>query len=240
MPLPTPPGADAPWSKRDLVVAFVWGIFGVIALLALMLVTLRLWLQATGSAVPQGALGLLVLVAELALLPPVWWLGKRKYRLPWSSLGFRGCDPARAAGLGCLTFLAAVASSFVWSLFLSMFGLQAQPDVLPLFGGGLLGLLAALLVGGVVAPVAEEAFFRGYLFAGLRRHVGLSKAVLVSAALFALVHVLPTSWPPIFVLGVLFAMLYHVTGSVWPAVIIHGLVNSLSFLASYLLQFVGG
>jgi membrane protease YdiL (CAAX protease family) len=129
-----------------------------------------------------------------------------------------------------------LAFNAVWALLLSLFDLRTQPSVLPVFGGGVAGLLLALLAGGLVAPIAEEVFFRGYLFAGLRRHIGLWPALALSAALFALAHVLPTSWPPIFVLGMLFALLYEQTGSIWPAVMLHGTINVLGLIASYLIS----
>jgi len=175
-------------------------------------------------------------VAELGLLVPVWLLGIRKYRLTWRSVGFRGFQQSRALGLGCLFLLVSFAFNAGWAVLLGLFSLRAQPDVLPVFGGGELGLLVALVVGGVAAPIAEEAFFRGFLFAGLRQHVGRWSALTLSAGLFALAHVLPTSWPPIFVLGVVFALLYDQTGSIWPAVIAHGAINTLGLLASYLLS----
>jgi len=184
--------------------------------------------------------GVLVLVAELGMLLPVWAFGVRKYRLPWSSVGFQGFNVLRAFGLACLLLLVSFTFNAIWAVFLGLFTLRAQPDVLPLFGGGIAGLSQALLVGGLVAPVAEEAFFRGYLFAGLRKYLGRVAAIALSAALFALAHVWPTSWPPIFVLGVLFALLYEQTASIWPAVIVHGFINTLAFLASYLLSTLAG
>jgi len=225
------------WTKRDILLAIVLGIVVLLGLLIIMLLAPRLYQQATGAPQSPRQLGVTTLLAELGLLVPVWLLGVRKYRLPWSSVGFRRFDVSRGLGLGCLFLVVSFAFNFVWStVLLILAGVRAQPDVLPQFGGGTGGLLLALLVGALVAPIAEEAFFRGYLFAGLRRHVGFRQAVLVSAGLFALVHMLPTSWPPIFMLGVLFALLYEQTGSIWPAVIVHALMNTLALLASYLLQ----
>lgn len=225
-----------PWTKRDVLWAIALGTFMLLGLLALMILGVQLYQLATGAESRPGVFGVFVLAAESGLLLPVWLLGVHKYRLPWSSVGFRQFDPSRALGLGCLYLLSALAFNFSWSIFLAFFGLRAQPDVLPLFGGGIAGLLLALLVGGLVAPIAEEVFFRGYIFTGLRRDMGFRPAVMLSAMLFALAHVLPTSWPPIFFLGILFALLYEQTRSIWPAVIVHGVINTLAFLASYLLQ----
>ena len=228
------PFLQVPWTKRDMLWAVISG-FSLLAGLTLLLTVGMGWYQRTTGVELPAASGLVTLLAELAFLLPVWWFGVRKYHLSWSSVGLRPADASRSVGLGCLFLLLAFSFNFLWSLFLSLFSLRAQPDLLPLFGGGIGGLLLALFTGGIVAPFAEEVFFRGFVFAGLYQHLGLRRALVLNAVLFALVHILPTSWPPIFVLGVLFTLLYERTGSIWPAVAVHGAMNSLSFLALYLL-----
>jgi membrane protease YdiL (CAAX protease family) len=228
------PFLQVPWSKRDIL----WGVIAGLSLLAgltlALTVGLSLYVRATGEKLAPAS-GLVTLLVELALLLPVWWFGVRKYRLPWSSVGLRPFAVARGLGLGCVFLLLGFWFSLAWSLFLSLFSLRTQPDLLPLFGGGIGGLLLALFTGGLIAPIAEEVFFRGFVFAGLHQHLGLRRALVLNAILFALMHILPTSWPPIFVLGVLFAWLYEQTGSIWPAVAVHGAINIISFLALYVL-----
>lgn len=232
--------SHVPWTKRDMLLATAIGSVLVLGLAVAIGFTLRFYHQVTGSEWPLRLLGIDVLIGELALLLPVWLFGVRKYGLPWSAVGFRRFNVRRAAGLGCLFLLVSFAFNFIWAmLMLVLTGLDVQPDVLPYFGGGSGDLPLALLTVSLAAPIAEEAFFRGYLFAGLREHTSLRGAVLVSAALFALVHVLPLSMPPLFVLGTLFALLYHQTGSIWPAVVLHSSMNTLAVLASYLLQTLG-
>jgi len=227
---------SVPWTRRDMTWAVVVGIMAVLALLLLASLGLRLLSQVLGFALPSSSRGTVILFAELGLLFPVWLFGPRKYALPWSRVGFRGFNVARAAGLGCLILLGSLGFNLVWALFLGLFQLQVQPDVLPAFGEGLQGLSQAIIVGGLVAPIAEEAFFRGYLYAGLRNHFGRFAAIVLSAALFATAHILPTSWPPVFLLGALFSVLYEQTDSLWPAVILHGTINSMGFVASYVLN----
>jgi membrane protease YdiL (CAAX protease family) len=57
--------------------------------------------------------------------------------------------------------------------------------------------------------------------------------MLLSAGLFALAHILPTSILPIFILGVIFAYLYQISGSIWPAIIMHMLTNILALSVAY-------
>lgn len=230
---PDRPFLQVPWTKRDILWVVIWGFALLAGLTLLLTLALGLYVRISGRQKLPPATGLVTLSAELALLVPVWWFGVRKYRLPWSHVGLRPFAVARSFGLGCLFLLVALSFNVVWSLFLSLFSLRAQADLLPLFGGGIGGLLLALFTGGIIAPFAEEVFFRGFVFAGLHQHLGLRRALVLNAILFALVHILPTSWPPIFVLGVLFALLYERTGSIWPAVAVHGAMNSISFLALY-------
>jgi hypothetical protein len=83
------------------------------------------------------------------------------------------------------------------------------------------------IVGGVVAPVAEEIVFRGVIFSYLRRW-GLPTAVLVSTALFAGLH-LPAVPVTQVVGGMVFAIAYHVSGSLMTPILIHSLGNLAIF-----------
>jgi membrane protease YdiL (CAAX protease family) len=227
---------SVPWTTRDVFWAILLGAFVLVGLLFVLIVASEVIALATGADSSTGILGSLVLIAELGLLLPVWALGIRKYHVPWSTLGFRGFEFGKSLGLGCLFLLFALGFNVFWALFMAAFDRSVQPDLSPLVGESLGGLSVMLLGAGIIAPAAEEAFFRGFVFSGLRRSMRLVPAAALSAALFAVVHITPTSWPPIFVLGVLFALLYEQTGSVWPAVIMHGLINSMAFLLMYLSQ----
>lgn len=53
------------------------------------------------------------------------------------------------------------------------------------------------LIGGLLIGVLEETFFRGALYAGIRRRDGVARAVVWSAALYALLHFMkPGALPP--------------------------------------------
>jgi membrane protease YdiL (CAAX protease family) len=96
--------------------------------------------------------------------------------------------------------------------------------------------LAVAFVAAVVAPIAEEVYFRGYVFRAYCAQKGPIPAYLYSSALFAAVHLNPQASLPIFVMSLGLAALYHRTGSVVPGIVAHGFNNGLAFLALYLVR----
>lgn len=220
-----------PWTSRD-----VWFAVGALGLWMIGSIVLSLLLRESNWDVDAG--GFLSL-AELALLLPVWWFSLRKYGVGWDALGLRPFGAA-SVGVGCGLMLGSFLFNFVYNLTLSVFDLTAQADWVTVFSE--LSSPWLLLLGGVIiAPLAEEILFRGFIFAGLRQRYGWKPAALISAGLFAAVHLSPLSVPPLFLLGWIFAYLYHRSNSIWPAILMHVLTNGLALGAAYLLsQFEGG
>jgi membrane protease YdiL (CAAX protease family) len=96
-----------------------------------------------------------------------------------------------------------------------------------------------VLFGIVFAPVCEEIIFRGFLFTALVDTCGVKAAILITAAIFALLHVplridnLP-SIPVIFGAGLIFTLVRHRSGSVIPSVMMHTVYNAMIFAISAL------
>ena len=65
----------------------------------------------------------------------------------------------------------------------------------------------------VAAPLAEETFFRGFLFRGFLRRLGFAGAATVSGVVFALAHASPSLIIPYTVIGVIFAYGYWRSGT---------------------------
>ena len=141
-----------------------------------------------------------------------------------------------AAVLVAVSFAAILIVNVIWEQARQVLGLPEQPDYLPLFGQGISGLLVALALGAVVAPLAEEVFFRGYLYAGLRARYGKLAGALGSSVLFAIVHLSPGVLVPILVMGIIFALLYERTGSIWPCIALHSAVNGAAFMGAYIVS----
>ena len=216
-------GQPVPWTRRD-----VWLGLAVFGLLVVAAIPFALLAQARSLELD---LGLAISLGELLLLVPVWTLTVRKYGVGWDALGLRGFK-GEMLGLGCGLMLLSLLFNLVYGLFLGLFGLRIQPDLVPLLAQ--LSSPWLLLIGGaIVAPVVEEVFFRGFVFAGLRPRYGWQRAAVISSALFALIHLVPTAIIPIFILGYIFAYLYQRSNSIWPAILMHSATNALALGAAY-------
>ena len=84
------------------------------------------------------------------------------------------------------------------------------------------GWLLVLAV--VLAPLCEEFIFRGLVFGGLRRSTGLLPAMVLSAALFAIVHP-PVSMLPVFALGLCTAWVYERSKGLLAPMLVHAVYN---------------
>ena len=91
----------------------------------------------------------------------------------------------------------------------------------------------------VIAPMAEEFFFRGFLFGALRkmrinvagREIGVWVAAIVTGILFGLAHTgsaSPQYLVPLGFLGFVLCIIRWRTGSLYPCMALHSINNSLA------------
>ena len=178
------------------------------------------------------ALGL-TLPVEVAFLGSAVWFGARRYRRGLDVLGFR--RPVRGWWTPVVVLVGAYIVLAVYVALMELSGLSDltpestlpedvfdSPFTLPL--AGVLALLAA--------PLAEETFFRGFLFPGLRNRLGTLRAALASSLFFAVLHFNVGSIIPFTVIGMLLAWAYVVSGSLWMAIGAHFAFNAISFVIS--------
>ncbi len=89
-----------------------------------------------------------------------------------------------------------------------------------------------LLSGAIVAPIAEEVVFRGYLYKAFRDQFKPIYAVGLNAALFSLLHFELRAVLWLFILGVALAYVYEKTGNLVAPITLHMLNNTVAFLFS--------
>ena len=170
---------------------------------------------------------------ELALLVTVLlWVRLVRKKRP-RALGFKDLTPANV-GIGVAIGLAGLFVAGIIALLQAriiqsfthktveapkQISLQHNPQTIALV------IIAFSVV--VLAPLAEEAFFRGFIFRRLAQRYKVGIAVVISAAIFGLAHLIPLIMLPIFGLGVLLASIVRARKSIVPSIFAHMTFNGI-------------
>ena len=112
--------------------------------------------------------------------------------------------------------------SFLAPDLVQSYALEGLPDLLTRGNPGRLFLDIVVVV--VVAPVVEEILFRGILLHRWAARWGMTAGVILSSALFAILHIELIGH---FFFGVVMAALYVRTGSLWMPILAHVANNAL-------------
>jgi membrane protease YdiL (CAAX protease family) len=95
-------------------------------------------------------------------------------------------------------------------------------------------LVVALVI---VAPVAEEVFFRGVAYNAWLREYGPTRALVGSAVLFGFIHGSVFLFAPIVALGVVLALVYRRTGSLPAVIALHAGFNGITVALGLAVRF---
>jgi membrane protease YdiL (CAAX protease family) len=196
-----------------LVLATFFATQGLVARLLLLFELDTAWMMAIVYAVASAVLGLLMLRQ-----------GKRLPRLRlWPK------KPA-ALGVGLLAGAASAALSLGLVKLLTRLGWSPPGEVeLHPRGSGLFAIFVAIVV---LAPLAEETFFRGWLQNAIAADLPENRrrrAVLYGALAFAAVHV-GSLYVPQLLLGLAAGALYFWSGGLLPGMLAHAVHNGLALL----------
>ena len=222
LPVPPPP---ATWGPLEAIPVFM---------LALLIAAI--------AAVPASAAGscgirnaVFAFGAEAGFLVSVVLWVRLVSRSPLAALG----APRRPLGdtvfgvLGGvgLTIAGVVSAALVyWVATLLLGHRPAEPEqVEACVRGTSLALMGVTVV--VLAPLAEETFFRGFLYKALRGRLTLWASVLISSIAFAAVHFHPILIAALLPIGAGLALLYELRQSLLTVAVAHGVFNLVGFIA---------
>jgi membrane protease YdiL (CAAX protease family) len=232
-----PPAPDGDWplwtAPAGLLLGFMFGSLGT-------LVVDIIAAAGGGSVSHPGPAASIIgdIVFDLGFVAGAVWLASWRRRAPAAAFGFRP-TPLRRAVLAVL--LAAAAYYLLTAVYSSLLGLHGT-DRLPSELGvthSSAALVAASIFVCVIAPMAEEFFFRGFLFGTLRRlplrlaghDLGPWVAAVIVGVLFGLAHTGSASSQylvPLGFLGFVLCLLRWRTGSLYPCMALHSANNALA------------
>jgi len=171
-----------------------------------------------------------LLILQVIAWPVTIWIG-----LSWANVTLREACPLGSFPVRIVPALL-IASFGLTILLLEVAGWIPMPESIrkqlsqQAESSSKLAMLVSVVV---MAPVAEEFFFRGLMLRGYLGRYSVSKAVWASAIVFALFHMNP--WQAVVALptGLGLAWLFLRTGSLIPCVLGHMMVNfSANFLVA--------
>jgi len=137
---------------------------------------------------------------------------------------------AERIGRGFLVLWAAMPVVFGAFLLLQAFGLEGSQESITWMAERRPGWRIVALHAVLVAPVAEETCFRGLLYPALRQLRGPGYAILLTAAVFGVIHVLPAVVLPMVLFGAAMAWMCETNGSYFPCLLAHIAFNALTVL----------
>lgn len=116
---------------------------------------------------------------------------------------------------------------------------QAQDVGFKAFGSRTDNMLAFITLV-ILAPIAEESLFRGYLYGKLRGHAPAIIAAIITSVLFGIVHGQVNVGVDVFVLSMILCGLRSLTGSIWAGVLVHMIKNGIAYYLLFVSPLLGG
>jgi membrane protease YdiL (CAAX protease family)/Tfp pilus assembly protein PilF len=87
--------------------------------------------------------------------------------------------------------------------------------------------LLAIFSAGLLAPLAEELFFRGIIYNRIRQWYGLWQGIVFTAIFFAVFHITMGGLPSLVLFGMILCYTYHKTESLLAPFLVHSFYNLL-------------
>lgn len=246
-PIPTQPQPVVPWGWRDIGKAILLIIIGSFVLGAMVVgITIATdnQLDETQGMTAAPLFWLGALIYGVVILA-VYLFAVRRGQNDWSVVGFRSFSTWWLATIPVLALVQLLGMSLINALLVLPFtgGNFDNPQIEALTGGSSLsirqlGVLFILVA--VIAPIAEELFFRGMLYPLLRQRWSPKVAIVINGFVFALIHFIPILIPGLFFVGMVLAWVRERSGSIIPCMLLHALQNGLVLLSIYAVLNGGG
>jgi membrane protease YdiL (CAAX protease family) len=220
-----------------LFISYYTALLAVFAIVWV-LKTLGVQLESLNFAVLNSLMAALVYIITLSIVILVPQL-VRKHRTTLKTLGIKRwplwSDIALAPAGYVIYFLAsAILILFVTKLWPTFNVGQDQVT-------GFNGIVAsyqyylAFITLVVIAPIAEEVLFRGYLFGKLKSYIPIWVAAVVTSMVFGSFHIFgtnPIAWNlavDTFALSMVLCLLREATGNLWASILLHMIKNGIAF-----------
>jgi uncharacterized protein len=197
--------------------------------------------QAGGSSLthPSPAVSLVSdVMFDLAFVAAAVYFAAVRFRARPADFGFRRVGVGLGVGAVVVAAISYYVLTGVYASLVNLHGSDKLPSELGV-STSTAALVGATVFVCVIAPMAEEFFFRGFVFGALRRmrirvagrDVGVWVAAILTGILFGLAHTGSAASQyliPLGFLGFVLCLVRWRTGSLYPCMALHSLNNSLA------------
>ena len=184
------------------------------------------------SASLQTVLSAIVYVIDLFItigVPALLFGGKADR----NSLGLRGLFTWTDIGMGVIGFILSMIGALIIGALASAIFPWIDMEEAQEVGfdniSGFKDMLMAFLALVVIAPVAEEIVFRGWLYGKLRRRTWAIPAIMLTSVAFGVAHGQWNVGITVAVMSLFMCLIREMTGTIYGGMIVHMLKNGLAF-----------
>ena len=230
---------QAPWKIKDLITALL--ISAVLLLIFnFTFQYFRLDEMMKESSFKTAYTVMFFAVQWVIFLLPLLFVGPGYKKLDWQKFGFKKYSLLKSVGLILRGYFLYLLISFLIVLVviygdLRVPGYQVEWNIFNFFDDNLHSLIIAGVLVVIIGPILEELFFRGFLLRTLCDKAGLIFGSIVSAGLFAILHMPWQNIIPVFILGLIINSMVIKSKSLWPAIGFHIFNNAIAFVVQFLL-----
>ncbi len=179
-----------------------------------------------------GVTYLLTYAASITLVILVPKLLNKKFKTSKEELGTTDMPTFTDIGIAILGYIASFAIALVIIMALSNMGLVNTAERQQLgFNNVVTGSDRAIayIAMAVIAPIAEEIIFRGWLYGKLRKELSIIPAIILTSLLFGALHTPFSAAISVSILSVVMCIEREITGTIYAGIITHMIQNSIAF-----------
>lgn len=167
-------------------------------------------------------------------------LRKKKYIgiLPFGTTYNKKAAASLVMLLAPIVLISSIIINLISSVFQKAMGISFESGLEDMTAEGPFGAIVLTFTLAVIPAIVEEFCIRGVVLQPLRRY-GDKFAIVMSAAIFSILHGNMVQIPYTLVAGIYFGYLCVATGSLWPSIILHFINNMFSVIQIVVLSNYG-
>ncbi|WP_164117551.1 CPBP family intramembrane glutamic endopeptidase [Sphingorhabdus sp. Alg239-R122] len=220
--------------------------FGLQIVFSVIAVFIALVGSAAEGGITPGQMASMTADLKVIALPTIWALTASNLVITLAAFWFINRKPERVQAVGLdhwgrygmgMTILLTIGVLGAAMAFTHLYATYAIPDIeaqaamkrlfeaIPDTIGNTILLFVAVAI---LAPIAEELVFRGFLQNSLMHHMPPFAAIALASVIFAAIHFNFYAFPALAALGAAFGYLYYKTGSLRVNIAMHIINNALA------------